>query len=294
MEAFLKSPQALGSFYARNTGRITAVVTAVLVVVLARLAAEAVWALVPMPQAARWQPPPAPPPAMATRPPDANSIAAASLFGHYQPAANPGAAALNNAPDTQLALTLLGIYAGSARDSRALIATQNGDEEPYAIGDTVTPGVTLQAIFADRVVLSRNGRLETLRLDKDKQNAAGDGVALGPPPSDEDSEQLSGLARIRNEILMDPGKAQDYIRVQPVSNGGTVKGYRVFPGKNRDLFTDAGLRPGDLVTSINGVELSDTAKSMQLLADLAEVDDLTVVVDRGGQSQTIRVSLAPE
>lgn len=290
MQALLKSPQAWAAAYGRHSGRLTAIITLILAVVLARLAAELVWALVPLPASAKWQPPPAPPPSMASQPPDATTIASASLFGHYQPPANPGAAAMNNAPDTQLNLSLLGIFAGSARDSRALIGKQDGDEAPYAIGDTITNGVTLQAIFPDRVVLSRNGRLETLRLDKDRPSTGGEPVMAN---EDDDATEMPELARIRNEILTDPGKASEYIRVQPVSNGGQLSGYRVYPGRNRELFSSAGLRPGDLVTSINGVDLSDTARSMQLLADLAQVNNLTVVVDRGGQSQTINVSLGP-
>jgi general secretion pathway protein C len=143
------------------------------------------------------------------------------------------------------------------------------------------------------VVLSRNGRLETLLLDKNRPSKSTAPAVTDDEESSDDDEDANatGLARIRNEILSDPGKAQEYIRVQPVNTNGTTKGYRVYPGRNRDLFNEAGLRPGDLVTSINGVDLTDTARSMQLLADLAQVEDLTVVVDRGGQSQSIHVSL---
>lgn len=288
--------RTLASTYARYGRWLPAAASAVLVVLIAVLAAQLVWTLVPTPQSAAWKPAPAPPAARSSQALDLNAITSAQLFGHYEPPANPAAAALASAPDTQLNLTLLGIFADkrNPKDSRALIASSAGDEKPYAVGDDISRGVSLHAIFADRVVLSRNGRLETLRLDKDQP---GSGYV---PPTDvaapaTEAGNPGALAQIRNQLLTDPSKTQDYIRVQPVqANGGTgMHGYRIYPGRDRSLFTSSGLRPGDVVTSINGVELNDPAKSLQLLSDLSQASQLSLTIDRGGQTQTVNVSLTP-
>jgi general secretion pathway protein C len=73
--------------------------------------------------------------------------------------------------------------------------------------------------------------------------------------------------------------------------GGQLKGYRVYPGKDRSAFTAAGLRPGDLVTSVNGVQLDDPAKALQMLGDLGQAGQVNLVVERGGQSQNISINL---
>jgi general secretion pathway protein C len=99
------------------------------------------------------------------------------------------------------------------------------------------------------------------------------------------------LSEIRETVLSDPGKAQDFIRVVPASVGGQQRGYRIYPGRDRALFTAAGLRPGDLVTSVNGVELNDPARALQLLGDLSQATTLNVTVERGGQSQNITLSV---
>jgi general secretion pathway protein C len=211
--------------------------------------------------------------------PKLDLILGARLFGVYQPQASN----LDAAPDTSLNLTLLGIFAGTRKDdSRALIGQPNGDERPYSIGQDVVSGVNLQAIFVDRVVLSRNGQLETLRLDKDKPSAGFTG--------DSSPAQTGSLGQIRQELLADPNKAAEYIRVQPVNANGQMKGYRVYPGQNQSIFNNAGLRPGDLVTSVNGVQLDDTQKAMQMLSDLSKAGSVSVVIDRGGQPQTINVN----
>jgi general secretion pathway protein C len=289
-------PKRLAPLYARYGRWLPATLDLALVVIIARLLAELVWIAVPRPAAAAWHPAPAP--VVAADPSaqvDLNSISAAQLFGQYQAPANPNQKALAHAPETQLALTLLGIFAGG-RDgaySRALI-NNGSDERPYALGEVVTEGVILKAIFADRVVISRNGSLETLRLDKTQ----GDGDSAAAAEGDaadtaDDSGGTQSLARIRSDLLANPAKAADYIRVMPApgADGHGQAGYRIYPGKDRAVFVASGLRPGDLVTAINGTPLSDPGKSLQLLSDLSQASQVAVTVQRGSQSETINVNL---
>jgi general secretion pathway protein C len=285
-------PRTLGPLYERYARWLPAAVDVVLVIVIARLLAGLLWALVPAPATA-WRPAPvaaaAPDPSTVL---DLNRISGAELFGKYQAVANPGLAALTNAPDTNLNLTLLGILANghNKASSRALIAN-GSDEKPYAIDQTVAPGAVLTAIFPDRVVLWHNGQPETLRLDKSQPSSAAPPIAVAESAGGEGAGQ--SLAQIRAQMLANPAKAQDYIRVQPAPNaGGNGQiGYRIFPGKDRAVFNDAGLHPGDVVTSINGVQLDDPSKSLQLLSDLSNASQLTLTVQRGGESQTVNVNL---
>lgn len=283
--------RAAGALYQRHGRRLPGLAAFVLAVLIGRAAADLVWMLVPTPPSARWQPPPAAP--AAPRPsdaPDVNAIAAAGLFGRHTAA--PTGQSLQNAPDTPLNLTLLGVLADSREEfSRALIA-QGSDEQSYAVGDDVARGVTLQAIFPDRVILSRNGRLETLRLERDKPGAGGESAPAVAEADERDSREQPPLAAIRDEVLKDPSKASEYVRVQPANVGGQLKGYRIYPGKDRSAFSAAGLRPGDLVTSVNGVQLDDPAKALQMLGDLGSAGQVNLVVERGGQTQNISINLS--
>jgi len=281
------------ALYARHGRLLPGLAAALFAILLGRALADLVWALVPVPEAARWRPPPPPADSRPAQAVDVNAIANAGLFGRYQ-AAPASEASLLNAPETPLSLTLLGLLADDREQySRALIATQGGDERAYAIGDDVARGVMLQAIFPDRVILSRGGRLETLRLDRDKPGSGGTYEA--PPPvaaAPDDSGAGQQLARVRDEVLRDPAKASEYVRVQPANVGGQLKGYRVYPGRDRSAFTSAGLRPGDLITAVNGVQLDDPAKALQLLGDLSQAGQVNLVVERGGQSQNISINLS--
>jgi general secretion pathway protein C len=271
------------------------VATVLLTVVLARQLADFVWLWVPVPENARWRPPPALTvnAAPTAKGPDVQMIAAAHLFGDYQAPADPAVDEMEKAPDTRLALTLLGILAADEdRGSRALIGDSGGDEKPYSVGDKVPGGVTLQAIFPDRVILARNGQLETLRLDKDKPGAplppsARRETAASSTVTPETTELLS---QVREQLLADPSKAANYIRVQPANIGGEQRGYRIYPGRDRSLFNSAGLRPGDIVTSVNGVSLNDPAQALQMLADLSQAPSLNLTIERGGNQESISVN----
>lgn len=277
----------LGQLYERHGRSLPPLATIGLTMLVAWLLAQLVWALVPVPEAARWQPAPVAPVVKADRGgPDLARIAGAQLFGAYRPEAAP-AGNLQEAPDTRLSLTLLGILSGNQRDSRALIASSNGEEKPYAIGDDIVSGANLQAIFPDRVILSRNGQLETLRLNRDAPSRA---VDTRPVDSVGSAGTSAMLGQIREQILADPTKAAEFVRVQPANVNGQLRGYRIYPGRERAAFTDAGLRPGDLVTSVNGIQLDDNQKALQMLGDLSRAGSVTLTVERGGQPQTITLS----
>lgn len=283
--------RALPPIVDRGLAALPLLASGLLAVVLGAQLALLVWSLVPAPA---WSPAPVTggsvgAPAKTT---DLNAIIAASLFGRYE--APKTQVAIQDAPDTRLDLKLIGILANSdSKGSRALIESKN-EQRPYAIGQDIdgARGVSLQAIFADRVILSRNGQLETLRLDKDKPSTATDdrptAISTSTTGFQPDTAQLM---EIREELLADPSKAQQFIRVVPARVGGDQRGYRIYPGRDRSLFSAAGLRPGDLVTSVNGVELNDPAQALQLLGDLSQATSVNLSIERGGQLQNMTLSI---
>lgn len=283
------------TLYRQHGAKLPPLLTLLLVVVLAQQTASLLWTLMPLPKSAAWSPAPGfvdPAPTRAAL--NVDALAAAHVFGQYQ--ATASSASLANAPDTQLNFTLLGILAGSTeRESLALIAKDANDEAPYAIGDDVASGVNLQAIFSDRVILSRNGRLETLRLDKDSATSAPlfNTSSTASEPQEGTPAAAQMLAQIKEQIVTDPSKAASFIRVQPINSDGGLKGYRVYPGPERAAFNAAGLKPGDVVTAINGTPLNDPGQALQLLQSMTQASSMSLTIDRNGVSQSVNVSATP-
>lgn len=84
----------------------------------------------------------------------AASLSKWHLFGNAEPLQDNRA--LANAPNTQLQLSLLGVWAGKdPKVGRAMIANAEGVESSVATGREVVPGVILDQVLRDRVVLTR-------------------------------------------------------------------------------------------------------------------------------------------
>ena len=225
-----------------------------------------------------------PPPAVAPQAgpalaPAADPVATAARLAATQPFGLPDAAAVDDgdAPDSRLDLKLRGVIAaGDPRYSRAFIASGNDDERGYPIGAQLPGGALVQAIHPDRVVLSRNGSLETLRLPREA-------VASGEPSAIQ-SADLRGAQQ-------NPSRLLDWLRpvVATESNTGRQLGYRVYPGRDPDRFTKLGLFPGDLVTAVNGQPLDDPSRSMELMRNLTGSDNITLTVERDGAQRIVQI-----
>ena len=258
----------------------------VLTLLTAWLLAALTWSFLPRPKAAEGSYAPAP--AVSARRVDAGRIADQHLFGTAAAGGN-----LGNAPDTTLALTLHGIVAGKrASDSRALIVA-NGDEEPYAVGATVPGGAVIRAIFPDRVMLDRGGQIEALRLPKTDTGGA---LTAATQPTFQNSGAPplpQNLGELRQAISQNPQRLMDVIRAMPVQQGGKLTGYRIYPAGNTPVFGELGLHPGDVVTAVNGIPLTDPAQSMRILSSIKTSEQISITLLRNGQQQTQVLQMPP-
>lgn len=86
---------------------------------------------------------------------DAGAIAGRHLFGAAadQPIGEVG---------SMSRLKLLGVIA----PGRAVLAADGARARSFTAGDSVATGITLKEVHADRVVVTNNGTLETLKLER--------------------------------------------------------------------------------------------------------------------------------
>jgi general secretion pathway protein C len=222
------------------------------------------------------------------------AIAATHLFGEPSSDALPviPQGPVDDLAETGLALTLKGIMAGSdAGLSIAIIADNRDEEKIYSIDDAVAPGTTLHAVYAEQVVLNRNGNLEALKLPKDFP------VNAAPTRRNQTAVRRSTTASpnsisrsIQSAVAQNVTKLADVIRPTPYYVGGEQQGYRVYPGRDRKKFAALGLRPGDLIKDIDGAALTDPQQAMQIFESLGTVDQVSVTVERNGQPQVLVLS----
>lgn len=267
-------------------------VSLVAVILIGYYLARLFWLVYPAGPRTPWQPPrplAASGPAVAA-PADYATITAAHLFGEVSDEAPSvtGDAALN-APDTSLSLQLRGaIAAENPRFAHAIIADGSGNEHVYFVDSTLPGGATVQQIQADRVILARAGQLEILRLPREGQGGATTGGSSPNPPrpSEPPAEQ-----NVQELVAQNAAGFLEVVRPQPFMPNGQLKGYRIYPGPNRQQFASLGLRAGDLVTEINGIALNNPAQGMEVFRSLGDAPQVTVTVERDGQPQVLSLNM---
>src|SRR5882672_1912801 len=99
---------------------------------------------------------------------DLRSLANANLFGRAAPARAPAAEA--SVAPSNLNMTLTGVVV-RAFGGCALVIVQGQPESAYCAGEEIIPGVRLDAVQRDRMVVLRNGAREAV-LMKDAEGAA--------------------------------------------------------------------------------------------------------------------------
>jgi general secretion pathway protein C len=114
-------------------------------------------------------------------------IAAADLFGH---AANQN----TKLPQTDLQVTLRAVFAAEdPKIASAVIETGDGRAQVVKIGGPVGSSATLQAVYSNRIVLSRNGALETLNFPP-PETAAAQNTALSDSGNPADTASAPGAS----------------------------------------------------------------------------------------------------
>jgi general secretion pathway protein C len=216
------------------------------------------------------------------------SVVSAHLFG--VPVIEPGSQDPANAPLSSANLVLAGTIATqNPKKGVAIISDAGGPSKVYSVGDNVN-GASLHSVYLDHVILDRAGALETLVLPR---SLAG-GRGPTPRPRNGDNRTVAAVDNIRRMVQQDPGILDQVMRtVASYDNAaGKLRGFRAYPGKNRAIFGKLGLKPGDLVTAVNGTALDDPQRSQEVFNTIQSSDHVTVTIERGGQSQDISLNIA--
>lgn len=241
----------------------------------------------------------APQPAGPQRPPTSGQpplniqkVVSAHLFGVAT--ADASAADPADAPASSANLVLAGTIATQdPKHGIAIISEGGGPSTVYSVGESVG-GASVHSVYMDRVLLDRGGSLEALilpRLLDGPQAAAAPraNAVFGGNP-----RVASAAENLRRKVQQDPGILNEIMRTVPSydNKAGKLRGFRAYPGHNRMIFTKLGLRPGDLVTAINGTPLDDPQRSKEVLNTVQSSDHATVTIERAGQRQDITLNVA--
>ena len=296
------NPQSLVVYLSQHQKQLHTIVVVLLSLYLIAFAAKLVWRIIPEPQLSAT-------PTVSRAPVISSSsgqngvniakIQQLNLFGNAAAKPAEPVAEVTDAPETRLNLTLTGVVASSEQEAGTAIIENRGSQAVYGLGEKIEgTNATLQKVYNDRVIIKNGVRNETLMLDGidyDEANRRREMQARNRPEPEEleeDTVELSDEALEATAALRErPANFTDFISISPKTEEGQLIGYQVSPGKEPELFKSAGLQAGDVITQINGLDLTDLQQSQEALSELRNAQTIELTIIRDGGLTTLYLDL---
>jgi general secretion pathway protein C len=198
------------------------------------------------------------------------SLRAAHLFGAVQ-----GEAYARDEPATSLNLKLRGVFAALGGQPAMAIVAVDGQDQAVATGNEIVPGVVLDSVAPDYVILLNRGMRERLDLD-----------AVGQPLA------LAGgdIPVSRNEFNQALANPQS-LGVQARAGSGAQPGLVLTTVAADGLAARLGLQSGDTLRMVNGMPVANVQDFARQLSGTVGVQNITVVGERQGKPLTLSYRL---
>lgn len=203
---------------------------------------------------------------------------------------------------TRLPLKLQAVLVvGDGKDKRSSATIEmNNKTDVYAVrGDeTFAPGVVLLQVMRDRIIFSNAGRLEFAELFEEGMTSIfappGNLAMKTPAPSrtDTDSSVMTEGGKViidQREIdsaLANLNQLYTEIRIIPNLVDGKMDGFKILSVKPGSIFAKLGLKRGDILSRINGIQL-DVKSGFDTFNQLKDQKNFTLDLNRGGENRTI-------
>lgn len=203
-----------------------------------------------------------------------------------------------DAPDTNLKWELKGVFTNpDPARSAAILAPQGQSEKLYRVNASLPGNVRLDQVLGDRVILARDGKLETLRLKRATPESSGSRTSRNTAslPATDSNATLApdgGVARIDREAWMnDPQRFMEVISASPVLQDGEMYGLEVNPSRNAREFEAAGLQAGDVIIAVEGTPVSDINDYRDILQEFGSASSVSVSLERNGEPMNITIMM---
>ena len=187
---------------------------------------------------------------------------------------------------TQLKLALWGTVAGLREEECwAVIEDQaKRNQALYKIGDQVQ-GAKIKAISRNRVILTHNGKDQVLEAQTTRRKTASpknlpkNALARSRPVA-------PTRIPIKGEVKA-PGELIRTMKTRPYLKNGKPSGLLVYGVRPNSDIMALGLKNGDIIHTIDGVEIASPQDLNTVASDLGDAPDLRISLLRRGQSREV-------
>jgi general secretion pathway protein C len=189
-------------------------------------------------------------------------------------------------------IRLLGTVAGE--ETYAFI------EDPYQkvqrifrLDDMIAPGIQLVEIGRNEIAILRDGEREVIEISSVEGAGRLPSAPFSPAASANVPPSGSILVdkREMEAVTQDLNRLMTQARLVPNFSGGVADGFRIFSIVPGSLYERAGLRNGDIIQNINGMELKEPEKAFQIYQMLKDNDRFTIDLIRAGQKMSLNYEI---
>jgi type II secretion system protein C len=163
-------------------------------------------------------------------------------------------------------------------------------------------GYEVAIIEDDRIILENASNTLTVYLrysiKPDPKRAAS--RASGPPPPLPAMTTMSAARpgmqgavsrELVNQLLMDPLEEMNKFRMRPKFDGGEAQGVEVQWLHNSSVLASLGVQKGDVVQSVNGVEIKNMGDVVNVVNSLMSSNTFDVQVIRNGKQEMLNYNI---
>lgn len=228
---------------------------------------------------------------------DVAAVQSLNLFGDFN--AEAVAAPVEQEPRlelTKLNLELQGVIAANDPNLSWAIIGQANSQKLYKIGDEVegARGVEIAEVQALKVILDNNGKLEELWLYGEDGREVASSYTPPPQPQRSAPADAGAKATVSRDQLEQARNIGDVVRFMVATENGKMIGYKVRPGRKRELFDQVGLKADDIVVSVNGIEVNEPQKVREVYQALKDATEADLQVMRDGSTHSIQITMSSE
>lgn len=218
--------------------------------------------------------------------------------------------------ETKLSLKLQGILESSDETRGKAIIADGNTQALYQVGETLPQGrnVKLAQVLHDKVIIDNNGNFESLLLYTDA-DFQGMGSVVSSSVSNVPIPQRRAVGVDKAPEHVQPGQvneggdaatgtiSREQLRAKSINEvvrfslhqeNGQVLGYRIRPGRDRETFEKLGLQNNDIVTSVNGIAVTDRNQLREMYKTMRTATEAQLEVNRDGAIIPISIRLETE
>jgi general secretion pathway protein C len=188
-----------------------------------------------------------------------------------------------------LDLRLLGTAQVDGRGFAVVEDAASSRQDVFVVGENIFDGPKLESVGDGSAEISVRGRRQTLEI------AAAGAAESGDAPSTESAEGIRKTGA--NSYLVDRREVEHSIenlnqiatqmRAVPYLKDGATIGFRVFNIRANSVFDRMGLKNGDVIQKVNGVDLDSPTKALALLEDVQTTEEIRVDLLRRNTPSTL-------